>query len=312
VLDDSTTALSATAADVAGNVSECSAAIEYVEESAAAQVPVLTGTNPPSPADANQIVIMGTAPANTTVRLYKGSATVECTGTPAATVPAAQLGSPGIRVNVEDDTQTTFRATATSQAGNTSTCSAPLVYVEDSTGPAAPALALGSKARSNDNRVVVRSQAAGQTFAIFRGPNCQSTAIAVGTVEQLAAGVTIAVQDNTEIELHAVALDRARNASTCSAPVTYVEDSIAPKTRITFGPAFKTRDRTPTFRFLDETEDSTAWFQCKVDRRKFSRCSSPKTFKGLRPGRHTIQVRARDGAGNGEAKAVKRRIRIVR
>ena len=309
VADNTTTSLTATVTDAAGNVSACSAVANYVEDSTPAGTPTLTSTTPPSPADDNTPQVKGTAPANSTVALYK---TADCSGAPAATGSAAELAGSGIEVNVTNDSTTTFRATATTQAGNLSACSGPLVYVEDSTAPGAPAISLGSRARSNDNRVVVRGETAANALVyIFRGSNCQGTAIAGGTAPQLAAGITITVADNTAVELHAVAVDPARNASPCSEPLTYTEDSRAPRTRITFGPAFKTRDRTPTFRFLDETADPTTYFQCKVDRKKFRRCRSPKTFKGLRPGRHTIRVRATDGAGN-KSSIVKRRFKIVR
>lgn len=38
-------------------------------------------------------------------------------------------------------------------------------------------------------------------------------------------------------------------------------------------------------------------FKCKIDRRRFRPCSSPKTFRHLRKGRHTIRVKAIDSQG---------------
>jgi hypothetical protein len=244
------------------------------------------------------------------VRLFE---TADCSGAAAATGTAAALASNGIEISVPNDETTSIRAVASTPAGNVSDCSAPLVYVEDSTAPGVPSLSLASRARSNDNQVVVRGEAGVNALIyIFRGTDCQGTSVGGGTAQQLAAGISLTVVDNTTVEMRAVAVDPARNVSACSDPISYTEDSRRPKTRITFGPAFKTRDRTPTFRFLDETSDPTVWFQCKVDRKKFRRCRSPKTFKGLRPGRHTIRVRARDTAGNKERRAVKRRFKIVR
>lgn len=217
-------------------------------------------------------------------------------------------------MSVADNTTTSYSAISTTPALNVSPCSAAVTYTEDSDAPNAPGIALGSPARSNDNRAIVRGQAAsGAQILVFRGTDCQGTPAATGTGAQLAAGgFTITVADNTAIQLRAVARDAASNTSRCSDPIGYVEDSIAPNTRITFGPAFKTRDRTPTFRFLDETEDVTTTFQCKIDRKSWRTCRSPKTFKRLRPGRHTIRVRARDAAGNQEALLVKRRFKVVR
>jgi subtilisin family serine protease len=51
-------------------------------------------------------------------------------------------------------------------------------------------------------------------------------------------------------------------------------------------------------------------FRCKLDRAKrFTRCRSPKRYKHLRHGRHVIQVKAIDKAGN-VSKPVKRKFRV--
>jgi hypothetical protein len=95
--------------------------------------PTLTGTDPVSPANANNPGVKGDAEAGSTVRLYTDAS---CSGDPAATGSAAGFASPGLPVAVADDTSTTVRATATDEAGNTSACSASsITYVEDSTAP---------------------------------------------------------------------------------------------------------------------------------------------------------------------------------
>jgi subtilisin family serine protease len=49
-------------------------------------------------------------------------------------------------------------------------------------------------------------------------------------------------------------------------------------------------------------------FKCKLDTQRFASCRSPKLYKHLRPGKHVIQVKAIDKAGN-VSKPVKRRFR---
>jgi hypothetical protein len=49
------------------------------------------------------------------------------------------------------------------------------------------------------------------------------------------------------------------------------------------------------FRFRSSERDST--FQCKLDRRDWRRCSSPRRVK-VAPGRHVFRVRAKDSSGN--------------
>ncbi len=81
VAANSTTNLRAAVKDDAGNVSPCSNAIAYVEDSNAPAAPQVDSTSPASPADENNPEVIGSAEAGSTVRLYKGS---DCTAPPAA------------------------------------------------------------------------------------------------------------------------------------------------------------------------------------------------------------------------------------
>ncbi len=134
VADDTTTAFRATATDGAGNVSPCSAARIYVEDSTAPPTPQITDTDPDSPANDNSLLVKGTG-GGKTVKLYK---TAGCTGAPVAQGSATQFASPGFLAAVADNTTTSFRATATDAAGNVSGCSAPRQYREDSAPPPRP------------------------------------------------------------------------------------------------------------------------------------------------------------------------------
>ena len=141
VSNNTTTAFRATATDAAGSSSACSAARAYIEDSAPPAGPQITDTNPDSPANHNNPRVKGTATGSTTVKLYATT----CTGSPVAQGSAAQFASPGLGASVPDNTTTTFRATATDAAGNTSPCSAPRNYVEDSTAPFAGAAVDGGE-----------------------------------------------------------------------------------------------------------------------------------------------------------------------
>jgi hypothetical protein len=98
----------------------------------APSAPQLTSTDPASPGLSGTPRIRGTAEAGSTVRLYAGSS---CTGTPVATGSAAELGSPGIRVDVPTGVTATFSATATDAAANTSACSALISYTHQHGDP---------------------------------------------------------------------------------------------------------------------------------------------------------------------------------
>jgi hypothetical protein len=89
--------------------------------------PVLEKTTPHSPAEDSSPMVVGQAQEGTTVRLYTNAS---CSGEPAATGSAADLAAPGIEVEVAEDRATRITATATTPADDTSSCSAPISYLE--------------------------------------------------------------------------------------------------------------------------------------------------------------------------------------
>jgi hypothetical protein len=78
----------------------------------------------------------------------------------------------------------------------------------------------------------------------------------------------------------------------------FVLDVVPPNTKITAGPAARTRSRRATFRFRSTEAGST--FRCRLDGGATRSCSSPRTYRNLRPGLHTFRVRAIDPAGNSD------------
>lgn len=97
--------------------------------------PHLTGTTPASPSRVGVPLILGSAEAGSTVRLYAGPV---CAGAPIAGGSAAELASPGLTVDVAEGATASFSATATDPAGNTSACSAPIAYTRTSRPPPPP------------------------------------------------------------------------------------------------------------------------------------------------------------------------------
>src|SRR6476619_7608638 len=178
--------------------------------------------------------------------------TSACTGSPAAQGSAANLGSPGLTASVADDSSTTFRATATDASGNTSACSAPITYVEDSTAPNPPTLSdTDPDSPANDNSPMVKGSAEpGSTVSLYTSSACTGSPAAQGSAANLGSpGLTASVADDSSTNFRATATDASGNTSACSAPITYVEDSTAPETTIDSGPLGPTNDPTPTFAF---------------------------------------------------------------
>ena len=120
------------ATDGAGNPDPTPACRTFTVDTTAPAAPTLSGTDPGSPANANQPKVKGSAEAGSTVRVYTSSS---CAGASAATGPAAELASPGLTAAVSEDTTTIFAATATDAAGTASPCSPAIAYREDSTSP---------------------------------------------------------------------------------------------------------------------------------------------------------------------------------
>ncbi len=54
-----------------------------------------------------------------------------------------------------------------------------------------------------------------------------------------------------------------------------------------------------TFKFSSNEQGST--FLCKLDKKKFAKCKSPKTYKNLKAGKHKFQVKAVDQQGKSDA-----------
>jgi hypothetical protein len=87
------------------------------------------------------------------------------------------------------------------------------------------------------------------------------------------------------------------------------KDTTLPQTRIRKSPKGKSESTTAKFRFTSSEKGST--FRCKLDRKPWRRCKSPKTYKGLKPGKHVFKVRAIDKAGNVDPTPAKRKFEVL-
>jgi hypothetical protein len=92
------------------------------------------------------------------------------------------------------------------------------------------------------------------------------------------------------------ARDAAGNLDSTPASRTWTVDTVNPDTSIDSGPSGATSDATPTFTF--SSNEGSATFECSLDGAAFSTCASPLTLAAQSEGSHTLQVRARDAAGN--------------
>lgn len=186
--------------------------------------PLLTDTDPDSPADYNQPAIKGSAQAGSTVTLYTSPS---CSGPVAAAGSAAQLAGSGLEVTVVDNSTTSFYATA-SDAEGTSPCSAGITYEEVSAGPGLTPppqlLATDPASPADDNTPrLLGSAEAGTTINVYANPACAGAPLATASAAQLTApGIELSVADNTTTTFHASATG-SLGTSACSAGLAYVE-----------------------------------------------------------------------------------------
>lgn len=86
-------------------------------------------------------------------------------------------------------------------------------------------------------------------------------------------------------------------------------DITPPNTKITHHPHKRSDDAIAKFTFKSTEAGSS--FKCKLDRKPFRRCKSPKKYKRLDRGEHKFQVVATDGAGNKDRTPAKFTFKVV-
>jgi hypothetical protein len=228
---NSTTTFYATATDEDDQVSACSTtSVTYVADNTAPAKPDVTSTAPSPPSQDLHPEIIGSAEFGTSVRVYTTS---DCSGAPAATGSATAFANPGLTVTVGENSTTTFYATATDAAGNTSDCSTTSVtYVADNTGPDRPDLTATDPASPSQDLtpLIVGAAESGSTVKLYLTSSCTGTPVAMGSAATFASpGIEVTVVADSTTTFYATATDGAGNASPCStASQTYVSDNTGP------------------------------------------------------------------------------------
>ena len=110
---------------------------------------------------------------------------------------------------------------------------------------------------------------------------------------------------------HSVAVrsvDPRGNADTTPAQRSFAVENDPPQTKITKSPKKRTDSRKAKFKFTSDEPGST--FRCKIDKKPFKPCTSPRKLKKVKPKRHRFQVVATDAAGNVDPTAAKKKWRV--
>jgi hypothetical protein len=166
----------------------------------------------------------------------------------------------------------------------------------NSTVPASPA-------NQNSPKVLGNAEP-GSTVRIYTSADCSGTPLATAAASALEAGIEVSVPDDSTSAFRATATT-VNGTSTCSSPLTYVEDSKAPQTSIGGHPPALSEGATASFEFSGEDPGGSgvAGFQCRLDSTEaaaWTACASPKAYSSLANGAHRFEVKALDRAGNSD------------
>ncbi len=82
-----------------------------------------------------------------------------------------------------------------------------------------------------------------------------------------------------------------------------------PRTTILGAPKARTHAASVEFEFSSSELGSS--FECRLDRKRFKRCKSPKRYNDLKPGKHVFRVRAIDKDGNVDATPAMKKFEVL-
>ncbi len=287
--------LTAKVTDASGNTSAASVALAIKVDTTAPAVPVALGD---SIVNGNQVLLNGTAEANSTVKVYDGltlvgTATAKADGTWSVTTSPLSTGPHDLT------------ATATDVAGNTSAMSLPLDPVIGGPAPGAPTIAsfsndsgvAGDKITNDNTLTLTGTAAANSTVKVFDG----TTQIGTATANSNGAWsyTTAALADGAH-NLTAKATDAAGQTSAASAALALKIDTTAPNAPTVAAPTNNasggvnltgTAEANSTVKVFDGTaqigmataNSNGAW---------------SLTTGALATGNHSITAKATDAAGN--------------
>jgi Tol biopolymer transport system component len=217
-------------------------------------------------------------------------------------------------------------------------------------GPQPPLLQSTSPASPGESTEprLLGSAEPGSSIKVYPNSGCFGEPVAIGTAEELGSpGILVKAAAGATTTFWATA-EADGFTSLCSNPVSYTQQAppsggeegtsggspsgdpgstadpktdevkkhdgvpyVKPLSRITFGPAAKTRSRRPVFRFTDTTAQPGTQFQCRVDRGRWAGCGSPFKLKRLRLGRHVFRVKAVNAVGVFEDRPASRAFKVV-
>jgi hypothetical protein len=241
----------------------------------------------------------------------EGSSIFQCRldGPGAATGSFSPCLSPKAYTDLADGSYT-FLVRATDPAGNIDQSPATRSFTVDTTDPGdttAPETTINSgpsgQTSNNGPSFAFSSSEGGSSFECrLDGPGA-----AAGTFDPCTSSEAYTDLADGTYTFQVRAIDQVGNTDQTPATRSFTVDTTAPETTTTKEPRKTTTAGRVTFKFISSEEGST--FRCKVDKKRFRPCTSPKKFK-VKRGKHVFKVRATDQAGNTDLTPAKYRFRV--
>jgi hypothetical protein len=127
-----------------------------------------------------------------------------------------------------------------------------------------------------------------------------------GTVGESAPPATIVFEEGLPFaSVQAEAPAEAPAPISAPPAATPASENAAPTTKLK---STKVKKRKVTFASSSNEKGSS--FLCKLDKKKFAKCKSPKTYTNLKPGTHKFQVKALDQQGKPDPSPVVKKFKI--
>ncbi|MDP6946091.1 MAG: hypothetical protein QF464_18220, partial [Myxococcota bacterium] len=257
VAENTTTDLHATVTDEANNVSACTAEpLTYVHDTIPPDPPVLTGTNPESPASDPAPVISGLGEPLAEIRFF---ANADCTVAVFGFGQVQATGAFAIPAVVGTDQETVIYANATDQAGNVSTCSVdPVTYSNDSSAPETPVLTHtvpASPSTTHTAPTVHGTTDPNVLVTLYTSEGCFQDESATTTSDGSGDfSFDVTVEANTLTMFYANATDEIGNVSVCSDGLPYLHDNEVPDAPVLTGTDPESPGQDPTPEVLGQSE----------------------------------------------------------
>src|SRR4051812_23293272 len=214
-----------------GGTSACSTStVHYNEVTPPAPVaPTALTVSPASGSNDNAPLISGTTGANTdTVQLYTNSS---CTTAIGSSTAFGTFNSPGIQVNVADNSSTDFYAIASGPGGDSPCSTATVHYSEVTPAPVAPtSLAVSPTSGSDENSPTISGTTGvdTDTVQLYTDATCTTpigSSDAAGTFNS--PGIHVSVADNSSTDFYAIATGPGGD-SPCSTDTVHYDELTAP------------------------------------------------------------------------------------